>query len=1174
MAQLVIAAASAALGGFLAPGIVALGMTGAQLGWMAGSILGSALTPKQRSSGPRLDELRVTGTEYGNGIAWIAGAPRVAGDLIWASDRHEITDTQEVGKGGGGAEYTTYTYEIDALYLVADQPGCIVTRIFDNGKLVWTSLASSDDATLIASEQASKWRRITFYDGADDQMPDPTYEAAVTNAPAYTRRCTVFIEGMQLGNSGALPNLTFEVASVGDSNPNFVRRYQVADTGRQFASSGSDGLGVPSILAMQPQVRVAIQHETDATVYLFGLDGEVQGVGTRTADENYPSVNESNGSTRSFPVGIMDGDPVRCANHAVALGAGIHIRAGAKTGAAWDVGILPDLADVLPPGRYMGDTMPCSDGVHLLIFTGPTTAYTGSAVLDRWHIIKRDGALSELVSEGDIETPRAWIVYGNAAPIYYYYGCGMLEDDLAHVWIAFGASDGFLSMFKIEGDGVLRLRSTMTNALAERTFTYPSIWAEGGFCVVVSRQSYQAFRRAGDVIGEVALQDVVDGLCERATMPAGTYDTSGLASISQPVRALAVTNGSARQALEILQASHGFDAYVTDKLRFVPRGGAPLLTINADDLAAGENDAAAEPFALTVNASLEIPARIAVTYKNMLADQINGVEHSDRGPTWQDSIQQLQLAIGMTPAEAKGVADAMVRDAYAARITSQISLPMGYTKVTPTDVVQVPDSDGRVYRMRVTRRSDAGGIITLDVVGDDGDVVVEEMPTSEDYAEQTSIEALAVTVLVLLDIPLLRDDDDGLGMYVAARGTTGKWPGCIVYRSNDGGATFTESVADIAEPAVLGETTSVLADWTGGGIVDRGAGVLVDIGPGQLSSATMDQLQADGDVNALMVGSELVRFMVATLQSTSPNIYRVSGLLRGQRGTEWATGTHTIGEPVVLLRTRGLRRVSLAQADLGVERFFKGVTRGALVSDSVAVSITAESIGQKPPAPVDLRATRDTDGNLGLTWKRRTRYETNFTGPAGIVVPLGEQSERYEIEILSGAGAVRTAAVTAASYTYTAGMQQSDFGGLQGAVRARVYQMGANGRGYPLTASAGGAAGAAIVRTITLGGTFTAGLTISVRAGALLLAAYTVKVADSDLTGAAASLAAAITAGGLGYTATSIGAAVTVTGPTGVAYVLAVEVSGASSVFGNLVRRSAAATAGGVSLKYQSICSV
>ena len=1057
MAQLVIAAAGAAIGGALAPaagGAVLFGMTGAQLGWMGGSVLGSMLVGGQRTAGPRLEELRVTGTEYGGGIAWVAGAPRVAGDLIWASERREIATTEEVGKGGG-SEYTTFTYEIDALYLLADQPDAIVTRCWDNGKLIWTNLASADDESRLASELTEKWRRITVYDGADAQLPDPTYEAAVTNAPAYTRRLCVFIESLQLGSSGSLPNLTFEVASSGDTNPNFERRVAVPDTGKQFADSYAAGLGKPAILAMQPTVRVGVLSSN--TVYVFDADGVFSEVATRTGEESpYPDAEGSNWpGVSSYPVGILGGLPVRAMKLGTALNAATsppnHLAAGWKTALEVGTGFAIELTSTIADQtRFLGSVALCSDGVHALVMTAPSSATGGGAVIDRWHLIHFDGTTVTTVDEGDIEEPHSIYTFAFGNSTTYHYGCSILEDDLKHVWVAYGAGEGPVMMFKIESDGALRLRSSLRSlegGLLQYGFTRPSVWAEGSFCVAVSRQSYQAFRRVGDAILEVPLRDVVEALCDRATMPAGTYDASALAAITQPVRALAVSNGNARQALEILQSSHGFDAYVTDKLYFVPRGGASVLTVDADDLAAGENDAQDEPFALTVNSDLEMPSRIAVVYRNMSADQVNGTEHSERGPTGQDSIQTMQLAIGMTPGEAKGVADAMVRDAYAARITSQLSLPLTYTHLTPTDVIQVPGSDGTVYRMRITRRSDSGGVMTLDVVGDDGEVVVEEMVTDASDSGQTAVARIADTELLPMDTPLLRDADDGFGYYVAVKATSSRWPGCVVQSSADG-VTFA-TAATVSETAVFGVATTILGAWSGGWVMDEKNTLTVNVGAGQLSTVTRDALLADLQVNAMLVGDEVIRFCTATLVSSAPNIYTLSRLLRGQRGTEWATDTHGADESVALLTARGLRRVSQAEWEINQARYLRAVTLGKDVADAAVSTFTNFGDSSRPPAPVGIRATRQSNGDLVFTWSRRTRYATKFTGSQGSVVPLGEAAESYYIAIYPDSSydvPVIGFTVTQPSYTYTIYDQTSFVDGnpfTEGKYFVKVRQIGA-----------------------------------------------------------------------------------------------------------------------------------
>ena len=218
MAALVIAAAGSALGGaVLGTGVVALGLTGNAIGYLAGSLLASAFAPTQKSAGPRLSDLQVATSAYGTPIPWVAGTPRVAGQVVWASSKREIATTTSQGKGGGGSEYTSYSYEVDLLIVLTDNEIAGIRRIWSNGALIWSAVNGSPEASLVASALTGAWRRMTCYTGASTQLPDPTYEAAVgtDNAPAYRGRGSVFLEGLQLGSSGQLPNLTFEVVSVG-----------------------------------------------------------------------------------------------------------------------------------------------------------------------------------------------------------------------------------------------------------------------------------------------------------------------------------------------------------------------------------------------------------------------------------------------------------------------------------------------------------------------------------------------------------------------------------------------------------------------------------------------------------------------------------------------------------------------------------------------------------------------------------------------------------------------------------------------------------------------------------------------------------------------------------------------------------------------------------------------
>ncbi len=215
MAQLIIAAAGAAIGGALVPGVIGLGITGASAGWTIGSLIGSAFAPAQKSQGPRLNDLSVSSSAYGTPIPYVQGSPRIAGQIVWASTKREIaTTTRQGGKGGGKQKVTTYTYEVDLLILLTDNVISGISRIWSNGKLVWNKSATADAGTIAASDATAAWTRIAIYGGGTSQLPDPTYEAAVgtANAPAYRGRGSVFIQGLQLGTAGQIPNLTFEIS--------------------------------------------------------------------------------------------------------------------------------------------------------------------------------------------------------------------------------------------------------------------------------------------------------------------------------------------------------------------------------------------------------------------------------------------------------------------------------------------------------------------------------------------------------------------------------------------------------------------------------------------------------------------------------------------------------------------------------------------------------------------------------------------------------------------------------------------------------------------------------------------------------------------------------------------------------------------------------------------------
>src|SRR5271170_5398783 len=126
--------------------ILALGLAGAALssavglgasaGWLGGVILGNLLFgqkgPKQE--GPRLADLSVQSSTYGQAISIVYGTMRFAGNVIWSTSLQETRHVQHEsggkGGGGGGATQTSYTYSVSFAVGLCVGPVSTVRRVW------------------------------------------------------------------------------------------------------------------------------------------------------------------------------------------------------------------------------------------------------------------------------------------------------------------------------------------------------------------------------------------------------------------------------------------------------------------------------------------------------------------------------------------------------------------------------------------------------------------------------------------------------------------------------------------------------------------------------------------------------------------------------------------------------------------------------------------------------------------------------------------------------------------------------------------------------------------------------------------------------------------------------------------------------------------------------------
>jgi hypothetical protein len=123
------------------------------------------------------------------------------------------------------------------------------------------------------------------------------------------------------------------------------------------------------------------------------------------------------------------------------------------------------------------------------------------------------------------------------------------------------------------------------------------------------------------------------------------------------------------------------------------------------------------------------------------------------------------------------------------------------------------------------------------------------------------------------------------------------------------------------------------------------------------------------------------------------------------------------------------------------------------VADPACVEFTSTP-GAKPLqpfSPVRARAARTDDGVV-FSFLRRGRVDADAWEPLDI--PLSEDSERYEIEVLRDGAPVRVLSGTTPSLFYATADQIADFGAPPAVFDLRIYQLSAAvGRGFPLAVS-------------------------------------------------------------------------------------------------------------------------
>ncbi len=528
-----------------------------------------------------------------------------------------------------------------------------------------------------------------------------------------------------------------------------------------------------------------------------------------------------------------------------------------------------------------------------------------------------------------------------------------------------------------------------------------------------------------------SLADVVQEICARSGV--GAVDVSRLYGY---VRGYSVSNVSgARAALQPLMLAYGVEAIEREgTLIFRNRTGVADVVLDHDKIALLAEQTT--PVERMRAPDAETAGRLRLSFIDADGDYDVRFEDAVFPDETSNVVSHSEFPLLLLPTEGRAITERWLAQSRVARDSARFSLPLSGYDVGAGDVVALQEDSGEtLYRIDHVTQSEAQ---LVDAVR----VEPEQYHASDAADTPATLRPFRAPVPVyplFLDLPLLRGDEVEHAPHLAV--SAYPWPGSAAVYSSASDSNYVLNKL-VSSSAVVGQTVNTL-QGASAGLIDRGGALRVSLSSGTLSSVGMDELLNGANVAAIGDGSadNWEVFQFADVVLVSEGVYELSNRLRGQAGSDaLASGAWPAGSVFVLLNG-AVGQVDLSPSARGLERHYRIGPASRPVDDPSYTYLAAgfDGIGLRPLSPVHLRASTDGAGDIALSWVRRTRIDGDSW--QSVDVPLGEDSESYQVEVVQGASVVRQVTRTSPNWTYSAAEQLAD--GVASPFTIQVAQMSA-----------------------------------------------------------------------------------------------------------------------------------
>jgi hypothetical protein len=541
-----------------------------------------------------------------------------------------------------------------------------------------------------------------------------------------------------------------------------------------------------------------------------------------------------------------------------------------------------------------------------------------------------------------------------------------------------------------------------------------------------SSADYTKYYMSRGTDARVPLSSVVEDICGYVGFnDSDDLDTSELTDL---IRGFVITQQmTAREAIEFLARAYFFDVIDSGGvLKFVKRGSDSTFTLVDDDMAAHiAGEQRPQIFISNRQQELELPESMQINYIDYDADYATATQEEQRLITQSSEKSSLNVPIVLDKDEAKQICVKHLANIWMQRTKHSFALSREFLYLDPADVGTITRG-AATYTVRIEEIQIAGGLIIVKAVNENAAMYESDAGGADVPGDDDEIDYSGQTLLIIIDCPLIRGTENSSGVQIVTLGYGNEWPGAAIYKTDVDVWSPIHTWMLATKDAIVGKSLNTLADVTDPWIWDEGNFVnvlLLDTNDTLSSITKADVLNGS---NMAILGDEIIQWRTATLESDGS--YTLTGLLRGRRGTEWATGSHAVGEYFIPLDTSNIEFKEITIDEEGISRWYWSATIGVPWPSGYPPGGSQEfefaANNMKPFSPERVEGTRDGSNNLTITWTRRTRMNGEWID--GGDVALGETSESYDIDVYDGSTVVRTIEATSETATYTAAQQTAD----------------------------------------------------------------------------------------------------------------------------------------------------